>query len=329
MVRIQYKLNDRYSKVMGINEATGKGNFLHSLVSTEVEPVLGEVNRMLKLNSSKREAFLRYYGGVEGFKPIEERFYQYLLANEKNQKKEERNEIEKNLRDPASTGEVDSEPKENQSGFVSILYSAVSIWLVMPFVFFFLLIDNGRIEKYFLRFVPNHYFELALTTIGEADGAIGRYLRGTLLECSLVGLTLSLGLFLIGVPPQVSLLIGIIAGLTNAIPFLGPLIGLVVGLFYALIAEEVRPILPFVNLDNLFIAVISVVAVAQLLDNAVFQPIVLGSAVNLHPLVVILGVVGGGSAFGFVGMLLAIPTIVVCKEVLSTIFRELRAYRLI
>lgn len=333
MVRIQYKLNDRYMKIMGIDEKTGEGNSLHSLLGKEVGPLLTSANQMLTFTPQRRSAFLRYREGVEGYAPIADKYYDYFVENERRQKQAINGEAEKKAEKKAerNLAAADSEKggADQQGHLVAAIYSALSTWFVMPFVFFFLLIDNGRIEKYFLRFVPNQYFELVLTTLDEADAAIGRYLRGTLLECSLVGLSLAIGLFLVGVPLQVTLIIGLVAGLANAIPFLGPVMGLVVGLFYALIAEQIAPVLPIVNLENLFLAVFLAVVVAQVLDNAIFQPIVLGSAVNLHPLVVILGVMGGGAVFGFAGMLLTIPAIVVCKEVLSTIYRELRAYRLI
>ena len=71
------------------------------------------------------------------------------------------------------------------------------------------------------------------------------------------------------------------------------------------------------------------VGVVQVLDNVLFQPIVLGTAVSLHPLVVIFGVMGGSVVFGFAGMLFAIPTIVIVKVVLTTLVHEMKAYHLI
>src|SRR5690606_6435941 len=124
-----------------------------------------------------------------------------------------------------------------------------------------------------------------------------RYLRGTLLECGLVGAVHMIGFYLVGMDPGMAILIGIIAGVANAIPFLGPFIGFVAGVFYALIAENVNPALPFLTADHILIGVMVTVAIAQLLDNAVFQPLVLGSAVNLHPLLVIIGVLGGSLIF--------------------------------
>jgi len=99
--------------------------------------------------------------------------------------------------------------------------------------------------------------------------------------------------------------------LTNAIPFLGTAIACVLSAGYSLIAENIQPIVPFVNTDNLMLVSIGVVMLVHLLDNAIFQPLVVGKAVNLHPLVVILGVFGGSMMFGFAGLIFAIPSIII------------------
>ena len=205
----------------------------------------------------------------------------------------------------------------------------LSLWIVTPFVFLFLLMDDGSIKKWLVRFVPNRYFEMTLTLIDNVDTAIGKYLRGTIMECSLVGLTIGVCLYLVGFEFEWALLIGMVAGGANAIPFLGPVIGLVVGAGYALIVEDVSAPIPFFTAENLVVGVLISVGIAQLLDNALFQPVVLGGAVNLHPLVVVLGVVAGSILFGFAGMLFAIPTIVICRVFISTLFKQLQAYYII
>jgi len=100
------------------------------------------------------------------------------------------------------------------------------------------------------------------------------------------------------------------------------------GLLYAIIVEGIDPIFPFLP-QNPLVGVLIVVLIAQFLDNAVFQPLVLGKAVNLHPLVVVIGVTGGSIIAGFWGMLLAIPTIVIVNVVISTIYRQAKAYYII
>ena len=77
------------------------------------------------------------------------------------------------------------------------------------------------------------------------------------------------------------------------------------------------------------LAVVAVVMLVHLLDNAIFQPLVVGKAVNLHPLVVILGVFGCSMMFGFAGLIFAIPTIVIVTTVVKTFFTGLERYKII
>jgi len=199
----------------------------------------------------------------------------------------------------------------------------------MPIIFIFLLFDQGKIRRYLVSFIPNRYFELSMTITHKVDKAIGSYLRGTFLQCSLVGFSLFVCFVLIGFPFKAALLISLVAGIANAIPFLGPVIGLIAGLLYSLILEDISSILPFFTTENIYWGVIISVAIAQVLDNLYFQPFVLGNAVSLHPLIVVLGVVAGAGLLGWVGMLLAVPSIVMVKAVIETLTQQLKAYKII
>jgi predicted PurR-regulated permease PerM len=168
-----------------------------------------------------------------------------------------------------------------------------------------------------------------LTVLDRLDDAIGKYLRGTLIECFLVGLTLTVGLILLGIPAGVAVAIGVVSGLLNAIPFLGTAIALVIGLGYALIAENITPLIPGLNPNDLAVYVVILVVLTHVLDDLVFQPFVVGSAVNVHPLVVVIAIISGSLLMGLWGMLFAIPTVVVVKTMAATFFKELKDYRII
>jgi len=150
-----------------------------------------------------------------------------------------------------------------------------------------------------------------------------------LIECFLVGLILALGLILLGIPLGIAVAIGVVSGLLNAIPFLGAVIALVIGVSYALIAEDVRPLIPGLNPNDLALYVVVLVVIAHVLDDVVFQPFVLGGAVNVHPLVVVIAIIAGSLIMGLWGMLFAIPTVVVVKTAVETFFKELKDYRII
>jgi predicted PurR-regulated permease PerM len=326
-VRLQYKLNERYRQLVA-KSPEGKSNAVTPLIEKEVGPLMDKINQTLELNPEESNLFLKYAAGYNGKPPIQSKFVDYFRAN---QNTREYVVPEKTDTSAASSATPAAPAPVQPSGSVegTNLESKISAWILAPLIFLFLGFDNGQIRRFFIGFVPNRYFELSLTVLDELDDAIGRYLRGTLLECFLVGLTLTVGLVLLGIPLGIAVAIGVVSGLLNAIPFLGTVIALVIGVGYALIAENVTPLIPGLNPNDLAVYVLILVVITHVLDDVVFQPFVLGSAVNVHPLVVVIAIIGGSLIMGLWGMLFAVPTVVVVKTAVATFFKELKDYRII
>ena len=321
-VRLKYKLNEKYQQLM-TKSPEGKSSMLVGLIEKQVGPLMDKVNELLELDPQERELFLKYRAGYNGNPPIENKFFEYFQANQNTRKYVTPEEAPAAA--PAATAAVAApvRPPAAREG------SSLEAWILAPLIFVFLGFDNGQMRRYFISLVPNRYFELSLTLLDRLDDAIGKYLRGTLTECFLVGLTLCLGLILLGIPVGPAVAIGLISGLVNAIPWLGTVIALVICLSYALIAENISPLIPGLNPDNLPLYVLILVGITRVLDDIVFQPFVLGSAVNIHPLVVVVAIIGGSLIMGLWGMVFAIPTVVVVKTAVETLFKELKDYRII
>ena len=230
---------------------------------------------------------------------------------------------------PSAAAAAAAPAQSSADGEGASLENKLSAWILVPLIFIFLGFDNGQIRRFFIGLVPNRYFELSLTVLDRLDDAIGKYLRGTLTECFLVGLMLTVGLILLGLPAEIAVTIGVVSGLLNAIPFLGTAMALVIGLGYALVAENIRPLIPGLNPNDLALYVLILVVITHVVDNVVFQPFVLGSVVNVHPLVVVIAIISGSLIMGLWGMLFAIPTVVVVNTAVATFFKELKAYRII
>jgi predicted PurR-regulated permease PerM len=325
-VRLKYKLNEKYRQLVA-KSSEGKSNPVATLIEKELGPLMDKINQALKLNPEERDLFLKYAGGYNGKPPIQNKFVDYFRANE--------NTRQYVIPEKTPAGTVSSSAPaaaaSTQSPVVEegTLENKLSAWMLAPLIFVFLGFDNGQIRRFFISLVPNRYFELSLTVLDRLDDAIGRYLRGTLMECFLVGLTLTLGLILLGIPLGIAVAIGVVSGLLNAIPFLGTVIALVIGVGYALIAENITPLIPGLNPSNLALYVLILVIIVHVLEDVVFQPFVLGGAVNVHPLVVVIAIIGGSLIMGLWGMLFAIPTVVVVKTAVETFFKELKDYRII
>ncbi|MCG8570729.1 MAG: AI-2E family transporter, partial [Spirochaetes bacterium] len=186
-----------------------------------------------------------------------------------------------------------------------------------------------EIKKGFLSLIPNKYFEMSLITLSEVDNIFGNYIRGNLLESLIIAIISIVGFYIIGFPPITALVIGLINGLTNAIPYVGPLIGLVIGLAVCIFKLIPPDYVPLFGIEASIIGVIIVAIFAQVLDNIAIKPTVIGKSVNLHPLVVILGVMAGSKMFGFIGLLAAIPVIAIIKVVIITLYKQLKGFNLL
>ena len=319
-VRLQYKLNEKYREMTAKSDG-GKSGVIMPLIDKEAGPLMDRLNSMLALDREERELFFKYRVGHNGEAPIEDKFFDYFRANQRTSKYV----IPEKAPTADATAPAVAAAPESPEGKTE---SDLSVWILAPMIFVFLGFDDGQIRRYFISLVPNRYFELSLTLLNRLDNAIGKYLRGTAMECCLVGLTLGLGLILLGIPVGIAVAIGVVSGLVNAIPFLGTVIGLVVSLGYALIAENIKPLIPGLNPNDLALYVLILVGITHVLDNAVFQPFVVGSAVNIHPVVVVVAILGGSLMMGLWGMLFAVPAVVVLKTAVETLFKELRAYRI-
>ena len=134
---------------------------------------------------------------------------------------------------------------------------------------------------------------------------------------------------IVGVSLKWAIVIAIFTGASNVVPYMGFAAALLSGLAYALLAEEIHPLIPLVTAETFATWVVVAVGLAELLKNIVYEPIVLGGAVKIHPLVVVIGVIGGATLFGPAGMFLAIPTITIVRVLIGSSARHLKAYGLV
>jgi predicted PurR-regulated permease PerM len=327
--RALYTFNQRYQALMGLDPSLTRGNRIYRWLHGDLDPVVDRVNLLLALTAEERAQYVTVWPrGADEAPAGSDGLVHYDRANVETLKKRQQTaRVEPAVRSaappPAAPASSSLAPTP-----LAALSEILSTWIVAPLMFLFLLRDTGEIKQGLLRAVPNRLFEPALTVLADLDRALGDYVRGIFLECCLLGLTVGLFLTLIGVPPRWTIAIGIVTGVSNLVPYLGSAVALVSALAYALLAQDIRPVLPMVSHENLAIWVIVAVVLAELLDNVVFEPVVLGSVVKLHPLVVVIGVVGGAILFGTVGLLLAIPAMTVFKVLVSSTARQLKAYGL-
>ena len=197
----------------------------------------------------------------------------------------------------------------------ALLTSLMLNLLLVPVIAYFMVRDGRSLKRKIVKLVPNRYFEMVLIVFHKIDQQIGGYLRGRLIECMLVTATqiLLTGIATLFVPQTQVLLISVVCGITNLIPYVGPLLGLAFG---ALLYLGSGLSLPSV------LSLIIVVAVAHLIDNILIAPAVLSHNVNLHPLTVVLVLVIGGELLGVLGLLIAIPVAASMKVIVQEFYHN-------
>ena len=181
-----------------------------------------------------------------------------------------------------------------------------------PFIGFFLIKDGRSFARSLLNIVPNSIFEMALNLQYQINDQIAHYLRARILEAAIVGLVVLAGLMAIGFP--YATVLAIFAGVTNLIPYIGPIVGAVPAVIIALINQESQ---------FLLFVVVAVYAVAQLIDMFILIPLVVAKIVDLHPVTVILAVIIGAQLLGVLGMLISIPVFSAIKVTFVSVYKHL------
>ncbi|MDD5656694.1 MAG: AI-2E family transporter [Elusimicrobia bacterium] len=186
------------------------------------------------------------------------------------------------------------------------LFPLISLLFLVPFITFFLLLDGRQLVAALIQACPGRFVEAALHLLSEIDAALGNYLRGIVIVALAIAAASYAGLLLLGV--NGALAIALLAGASSFVPYLGAIVGALVGGGAA-----------FVQTGHVGagLQVVALFAGIRLADEALLQPVIARRSVHLHPLVFLLALMAGGEAFGFVGLLFAVPAACVVKSLLK------------
>lgn len=150
-------------------------------------------------------------------------------------------------------------------------------------------------KLYYLIFRESHAGKKILKTFRLINEVFSKFIRGQLLEAFCVGALSSIALSIVGI--DYAVVIGLIAGICNMIPYVGPLVGTILAAVMGLLSG--RPI-------KVVYAIISMLVVQQV-DNNLLAPKIVGNSVGLHPVFTMMAILVGGNVGGLLGMLLAVP----------------------
>jgi predicted PurR-regulated permease PerM len=176
------------------------------------------------------------------------------------------------------------------------LFNVFSLLVVTPVVGFYLLRDWPRIVARIESWLPRRSAHVLRQLARDTDRVLSAWLRGQLLCCGVLALFYAVGLQLVGL--ELGLIVGLMAGVLSFIPYVGSLTGFIVGVLLA--AAQ------FGTWQGVGL-IVAVFVVGQIVEGYIIYPRLLGNRVELHAVWVIFALFAGGIAFGFLGVLLAVP----------------------
>ena len=201
---------------------------------------------------------------------------------------------------------VNNFTSENLTGIVEKLSSSIKVvsnFVLGILIAFYLSLDFKNVNKYVSILVPNRFHE-DIKKIGKPlNEMLRNYVNGTLLSCLFVMILSLIGFLISGVSSP--LLFAIFCAITNLIPYFGPYIG---GIPVILIGFTMNPYVGFGCLIT--------VVLVQFLEGNILNPLIVGKAVSLHPVILMLSLLVFEYFFGIFGMVIAVPIVATIKIVL-------------
>lgn len=191
-------------------------------------------------------------------------------------------------------------------GHLLLLLPFLAHVMLVPFIGFFFLLDGPDGVEGVIQATPSRYVEQAIHLLSEIDTALGNYLRGIIIVAFAIAVASYVGLLLLGV--ENALVIALVSGASSFVPYLGAVMGIVVG--GAMAFYQFGTFAAVAKVALLFLGI-------RLADEIFLQPVIAKHSVHLHPMVFLLALVLGGEMFGFLGLVFAVPFACVLKALIK------------
>ncbi len=208
------------------------------------------------------------------------------------------------------------------SSIVGTISSFVIALFSISFITFFFIKEDQLFYQIISGMAPSKYEESVTKSLDSITELLKRYFIGILTESTIVMLIISIILIVAGQKAETAFFIGLIVGVLNVVPYIGPLIGAGIGFVIAVL----NPIAGVAVLTTGLITVCTVLF-TQGVDNFVLQPVLYSNSVKAHPLEIFIVILIAGSVAGILGMLLAIPAYNVIRVFAKEFFSEIKVVR--
>jgi predicted PurR-regulated permease PerM len=209
-----------------------------------------------------------------------------------------------NLRPVQQTGPEMLATAGQVAGYVTSLAGVIFIAIMILALAFYWTLEGPRIIQSFLLMLPQTQRETIGELISAMESKVGFYMVGQAILCAVIGIMALIAYWLIGLPN--ALVLALIAGVLEAVPMIGPLLGAVPA---ALVALSIAP-------DKLIWVIVATVVIQQV-ENSLLVPRIMKKAVGVNPFVTLLALFAFSALFGLAGALMAIPMAAMIQLVLN------------
>ncbi|KJU73732.1 membrane protein [Pediococcus damnosus LMG 28219] len=190
---------------------------------------------------------------------------------------------------------------------ISAVASVTIVIITVPVMLFYMLKDGWKLMPTIKRLLPAKNADTIMELFDKMSDTLSSYISGQVLECLFVGTFTAIGYMIIGQP--YALLLGVVAGIANIVPYIGPYIGIFPALLVALTKDPMQ-----------VVWVVVVVLIVQQVDGNLIYPNIIGRSLQVHPLTIIILLLAAGKIAGIPGMILAIPTYAVVKVIVGFVY---------
>lgn len=208
------------------------------------------------------------------------------------------------------------------TSLIESLFKATGHFVMMTFstifMLFFFLKEEDLFIKIIALLVPSAYQAKLHSTMNNIRNMLFRYLLGIVIQVACIALIVSVSLQLMNI--KSALLIGILAGLLNIIPYLGPPIGFLTGFTLAVIAHLQEAALA--DICPIAWKMLGVFISMQIIDNYLLQPLIFSKSTHSHPLEIFIVILASSTLAGITGMIVAVPIYTIVRIVIFEFFSD-------
>lgn len=182
---------------------------------------------------------------------------------------------------------------------------------IIPILLYYLLVEDKKIPETLLYYVPTKYRTTVNRMMYQGNYQVSQYIRGQILVATIVGIMFGFGYLVIGLDYGITL--AVLAGILNIIPYLGSFIAIIPALIVGLLTSP-----------TMLVKVVIVLVIEQTIEGRFVSPQILGNSMKIHPITILLILLGAGRLFGVSGVILGVPGYAIIKVVLTELYEVYR-----